>query len=158
MGAVPENVTIIGMDFDRQNLTKVLGAAGFQTGERTLFIWEGVTQYLTGEAVKGTLEYVSSASGAGSTIVFTYIRRGIIDGSDRPEWFGSFLSLANRLGSPLLFGLDRAELEQYCCDCGLELVEDVGAAEYQDRYLKPLGRQLNVFDGERAVYARVQCP
>jgi methyltransferase (TIGR00027 family) len=157
LGAVPENVTLIGMDFDRQHLAQVLGAAGFQTGVRTLFTWEGVTQYLTGEAVKGTLEFVSSISGEGSAIVFTYVRRGIIDGSDRPEWFGSFLSLASRIGSPFLFGLDRAELGQYLCDCGLELVEDVGAAEYQDRYLKPLGRKLNVFDGERAVYARVKC-
>ena len=157
LGAVPENMTLIGMDFDRQHLAQVLGAAGFQTGVRTLFTWEGVTQYLTGEAVKGTLEFVSSISGEGSAIVFTYVRRGIIDGSDRPEWFGSFLSLASRIGSPFLFGLDRAELGQYLCDCGLELVEDVGAAEYQDRYLKPLGRQLNVFDGERAVYARVKC-
>ena len=157
LGAVPENVTLIGMDFDRQHLAQVLGAAGFQTGVRTLFTWEGVTQYLTGEAVKGTLEFVSSISGEGSAIVFTYVRRGIIDGSDRPEWFGSFLSLASRIGSPFLFGFDRAELGQYLCDCGLELVEDVGAAEYQDRYLKPLGRKLNVFDGERAVYARVKC-
>jgi len=156
LGAVPENVSLVGIDFDRQNLDDVLSAAGFQKGKRTLFIWEGVTQYLTAEAVSGTLEFVSSASGAGSAIVFTYVRQGIIDGTDRPEWMQGFLSFAERVGSPLVFGLNPAELESYLFDRGLTLVEDAGAADYKERYLKPLGRELSVFEGERAVFARVQ--
>jgi methyltransferase (TIGR00027 family) len=132
-----------------------LAAAGFQKGKRTLFIWEGVTQYLTAEAVSNTLEFVSDVSGAESGIVFTYVREGIIDGTDRPEWFGPFLSFASRVGSAMIFGLDQAELEQYLFDRGLKLLADVGATEYKDLYLKPLGRELNVFDGERVAFAKV---
>jgi methyltransferase (TIGR00027 family) len=155
LGAVPENVTLIGMDFDQDNLEDILGAADFQEGRRTLFIWEGVTQYLTAEAVGNTLEFVSGVSGVGSAIVFTYVRRGLIDGTEGPEWFGPFLSFAEKVGSPLTFGLDQAELEQYLSDRGLKLIEDVGAAEYQDLYLKPVGREMNVFDGERVAWAAV---
>jgi methyltransferase (TIGR00027 family) len=158
LGAVPENVTLVGINFDQQKLDDILEAAGFQKGKRTLFIWEGVTQYLTEEAVNNTLEFVSRVSGAGSAIVFTYVRRGIIDGTARPEWFQSFLSFAKKVGSPLIFGLDQVELEQYLSDRGLKLIDDVGAAEYQDRYLKPLGRQMNVFDGERVAFAEVKSP
>jgi methyltransferase (TIGR00027 family) len=156
LGAVPRNVTLIGMNFDQQNLGDILNAAGFRKGVRTLFIWEGVTQYITAEAVSDTLEFVSRVSGIGSAIVFSYVRRGLIDGTDRPEWFQPFLSFASKIGSPMIFGLDQAELEQYLSDSGLKLIDDVGAAEYQDLYLKPLGRELSVFDGERIVYARVQ--
>ena len=155
LGAVPKNVTLIGMDFDQQDLDDILAAAGFQKGKRTLFIWEGVTQYLTAEAVSNTLEFVSDVSGAESGIVFTYVREGIIDGTDRPEWFGPFLSFASRVGSAMIFGLDQAELEQYLFDRGLKLLADVGATEYKDLYLKPLGRELNVFDGERVAFAKV---
>jgi methyltransferase (TIGR00027 family) len=158
LGAVPENVTLVGMDFDRQNLDDVLSAAGFRKGRRTLFIWEGVTQYITAEAVNDTLEFVSGVSGAVSAIVFTYVRRGVIDGTDCPEWFGPFLDFANKVGSPMIFGLDQAGLEQYLSDRGLKLIDDVGAAEYQELYLKPLGRELNVFDGERVAFARVEAP
>ena len=142
------------MNFDQQDLSNILRAAGFQEGKRTLFIWEGVTQYLTAEAVNDTLEFVSGASGPGSGIVFTYVLRGIIDGTARPEWFRPFLSFARRVGSPFIFGLDPGELEQYLSDRGLRLIDDVGAAEYQDRYLEPLGRKMNVFEGERVAFAK----
>jgi hypothetical protein len=55
----------------------------------------------------------------------------------------------------MIFGLDQAELASYLSERGLKLVEDVGAADYQKLYLKPLGREMNVFGGERAAFARV---
>jgi len=158
LGAVPENVRLIGMDFDRQSLDDVLKAAGFQPGKSTLFIWEGVTQYITAEAVSNTLEFLSGVAGVGSAIVFTYVRRGLIDGTDRPEWFQPFTSFASKVGSPLTFGLDPDELEQYLADRGLKLIDDVGAAEYQELYLEQLGREMKVFDGERAAFAQVKEP
>jgi len=155
LGAVPGNVTLIGMDFDHENLADTLSAAGFKVGVRTLFIWEGVTQYITAEAVNNTLETVAAVSGVGSAIVFTYVPRGLIDGTDRPEWFEPFLTFAEKVGSPFINGLDRAELEPYLADRGLRLIEDVGAADYKELYLKPTGRELNVFDAERIAFARV---
>lgn len=155
LGAVPENATLLGMNFEQQTLEDVLKPAGFQQNKRTLFIWEGVTQYITASAVDRTLEFISNASSAGSQIVFTYVRRGLIDGTDRPEWFGTFLAMAGKLGSPLIFGIDPTELKQFLSQRGFKLIEDIGAAEYQERYLKPIAREMNVFDGERAAFAEV---
>ena len=156
LGRLPKFVTYTGLDFDHQSLGAALREAGFRPDRTTLFIWEGVTQYLTAEAVDDTLRTVASSAAQGSAIVFTYVRRGLIDGSERPEWFQPLLSIASRLGSPMVFGLKPDDLEPYLVERGFELCEDVGAADYQRRYLQPLGRQLNVFDGERAAYAAVQ--
>jgi len=35
------------------------------------------------------------------------------------------------------------------------LVEDVGASYYQEKYLEPIGRSLDVSEIERIAYARV---
>jgi methyltransferase (TIGR00027 family) len=158
LGAVPQDVTLVGMNFEQQKLDEVLTVAGFQTGQRTLFIWEGVTQYLSAEAVNDTLKFISQESGAGSALVFSWVRRGIIDGTDRPEWLKRFLPLASKLGSPWLFSLEVDELEQFLVNHGFELLEDVGAAEYQELYLKQIDRMLNVFEGERVAFARVMPP
>jgi len=155
LGLVPDNVTLLGMNFDQENLDEILRAGGFQNGKRTLFVWEGVTQYITEEAVRNTLEFVSGVSGAGSAIVFTYVPRGLIDGTNRPEWFEPFLSFAERVGSPFIFGLDQNELKGYLSDRGLKLIDDVGAAEFEDLYLKVLHRELNVLDAERVAFAEV---
>jgi methyltransferase (TIGR00027 family) len=154
-GAVPDHVTLIGLDFDHDDLGEALCLAGFQKGLKTLFIWEGVTQYITAYAVDQALEFVVHASGVCSSIVFTYVPRGLIDGSDRPGWMENFLSFAARIGSPFIFGINPAEIKAFLSTRGLTLLDDVGISDYQELYLKPLNRHLEVFDGERTAFAVV---
>ena len=155
LGAVPENVTLIGMDFDQQNLDDILSATDFNKAKKTLFIWEGVTQYITAEAVDKTFKFISGVSVLGSAIIFTYVRKAVIDGTDRPEWFEPFLSFARMVGSPMIFGFNQFDLEQYLSDRGFMLISDVGADEFQELYLKPLHRELSVIDLERVALAKV---
>jgi methyltransferase (TIGR00027 family) len=155
LGAVPENVTLIGMDFEQQCLEDVLQKAGYRESRKTFFIWEGVTQYLTPEAVDNTLRFITHNSGTGSAVVFTWVRRGIIDGTDRPQWLEKFLPLAEKMGSPWLFGLESVEIRQFLQERGLRLVEDIGFKEFQKRYLEQTERELSIFEGERTTIAEV---
>lgn len=155
LGGVPDHLTLVGIDFDHDNLRDVLIHAGYQMDKRTFFIWEGVTQYLGAEAVRDTLAFVADFSGERSGIVFTYIRKGLFEGQDTPDWFQGFLDFAARVGSPVGFGLDPGGLGDYLAGLGLFLVSDVGAGEYKQWYLDPIGRELSIFDIERAAYAEV---
>ena len=156
LGQIPEHVVLVGIDFDQQELGDVLYQASFQDGRRTFFIWEGVTQYLTKEAVRDTLTFVADSSGKGSGIVFTYIRKDLFQGVDTPDWFQGYLDFAARVGSPVGFGLAPDQLGDYLAGLGLFLVSDVGAVEYKEWYLDPIGRKLSTFDIERAAYAEVE--
>lgn len=153
LGTLPSHVTFVPIDFDRQQLEDVMAAAAFRTGTRMFFIWEGVTQYITAEAVDATFRYVSRAAATGSEIVFTYIRRGIVDGSARSAADQKLVSVLQRVGMPWVFGLDPTELAQYLAERGLKLIKDLGASDYQARYLDPIGRKMNVFEGERIALA-----
>jgi len=145
----------VAIDFDRDQLGEVMAASVFRPDRPAFFIWEGVTNYLTAEAVDATFRWLSGTA-AGSRVLFTYVHRGILDGSARFEGARESMDTVRRVGEPFTFGFDPAELPAYLRARGLTLVEDVGAPEYRARYLAPLGRaSLKVSAFYRAAVAEV---
>jgi methyltransferase (TIGR00027 family) len=156
IGKLPANVSLVPIDFNSQDIGEELKKAGYTLSSRTLFIWEGVTQYIPREAVDNTLKYVARAA-AGSRIVFTYVLKSFIDGSHIPDGLNSLYKLTLKKKKPLWFcGFEPAEMREYLSKYSLQLIEDVGQAEYLERYIKPKGRDLTVFEIERAVLASVK--
>jgi methyltransferase (TIGR00027 family) len=146
---------LVPIDFNRQDLGTTLIEGGYQTDSRTLFIWEGVTQYIQEEAVDATLRFVATSSPPGSRLVFTYVDRALINGSRGGEKIQRLLAQLQRQGEPWVFGIHPTEVPGFLTARGLVLVEDVGAADYRHRYLEPIGRTMNLFDGERVAAAEV---
>lgn len=153
LGRLPDHVTFIPIDFDTQSLEVVFAGTAFDPAKPSIFIWEGVTQYLTAAAVHQTLTFVGKAA-VGSSIVFTYVLQSIIERrSDIPGAARMMDTVAKQ--APWLFGLTPAAIPIFLQPFHLRLLEDVGNADYQIRYLQPLQRQLTVFAGERIVQAVV---
>lgn len=155
VGGIPSHVSFVPIDFDRQDIEAVMTAAGLHRELKTFFIWEGVTQYLTAEAVDRTLRYVGGAAAGGSEIVFTYVHQGIIDGTARSEVDQRIMSSIQRRGTPWIFGLAPSGLAEYLTQRGLEFVEEVWAPDFRTRYLEPRGRRIALYEGERVVLARI---
>lgn len=140
-GARPAHVTAVGVDFERDDLEASLRSAGLDPGARTLFIWEGVTSYLSAEAVDQTLRAMTRLGAPGSLVVFTYLDRAVLEDGAKPRGAGATISAVARVGEPIRFGLDPADLAAYLADRGLELREEVSTAELAGRYLHPRGRR-----------------
>ena len=155
LGRLPAHIVFVPIDFNQQTLDTVLMAAGFQPTLQTFVVWEGVTNYLNADAVDTTLRFLAGATPSGSRILFTYIHRGILDGSVRFEGAQESIVTVGRAGEPFTFGFDPAELPAYLAARGLTLIEDVGAADYRARYLIPLGRHDKVSEFYRAVLVQV---
>lgn len=151
LGRLPDNVTFVPIDFDTQSLETVSARTTFDPSRPVMFIWEGVTQYITEEAVRRTLSFVGK-SAPGSIIVCTYVLKSIIDRrSDIPDADKMMDVVAKN--APWIFGLEPASIPAFLKPYHLALIADVGNADYQEKYLKPLGRNLVVFEGERIVLA-----
>jgi methyltransferase (TIGR00027 family) len=152
LGKLPPHVAFVGIDFDRARLGDFLSAAGYDAMQRTFFVWEGVTQYLTGETVDEVLCYVAGAA-AGSRIAFTYTHRSVIDGTLDRDVDRRLRSLLARLGEPWITGFDPDEIAAYLREHGLATVAHVHAPDYEGRYLRPMNRALAIYDEERVVVA-----
>jgi methyltransferase (TIGR00027 family) len=155
LSRLPDHVTFVPIDFNRERLADALERASFESGRRTFFVWEGVTEYLSAEAVDATLGFVVAVSGRGSEIVFTYTDIGVIEGTT--EFAGAKrVARLNRLGGePYTFGFDPKRLRTQLRERGLELVADVAGAEYAERYFRPHRRRIVGNEYERTVLARV---
>jgi methyltransferase (TIGR00027 family) len=126
---MPPHVTFVEMDFLRQTLPEALASSGFESGRKTFFIWEGVTHYLDPDAVNATMRFVGSCA-TGSTIAFTYVHRGLLDGSRAFSVSPNVVRLLHKAGEPWKFGFYPTGLPSYLRARGLELIEDLGAIEY----------------------------
>ena len=156
LGGLPASVSLVPVDFNSQDIGEELKKAGYELSSRTLFIWEGVSQYISKEAVDNTLNYVSQAA-PGSRIVFTYVLKSFIDGSHIPDGLNSLYKLTLDKKKPLWFcGFEPGEIKDYLLTFSLHLIEDIGTEEYLERYMKPRRRDIKVFEIERAVLAAVK--
>ncbi len=137
----PSRVSFVPVDFEVDDLAESLRTAGFSAARSSLFLWEGVTQYLSEQAVDATLATVKSLGNSGSVLVFTYVDKAVIDGGLRrfPE-AEKWLRGVQKRGEPWKFGISPASLSLFLDARGFELIEDVSTAEAGERYFGALGR------------------
>ena len=129
---VREDVHYVAVDFLRDDVAERLAAAGWDAGAPTVFLWEGVTNYLTAAAVHEVLAWIGR-SAPGSTLVFTYIHGGVLDGSVEFEGGAKMRDNVSELGEPWTFGLHPHEVEPLLARFGMTLRENFGADEYRRR-------------------------
>ncbi|MFL6124333.1 class I SAM-dependent methyltransferase [Actinophytocola sp.] len=122
-----DHVHYISVDLNEQSLAEALRKAGFPR-KRTAVIWEGVTNYLSEEAVDKTLRDLTATTGKGSTVILTYVDRAALD--DDTEWHRS----VRRVGEPWTFGLHPNEVPAYLGERGLVLRGDMSTQEAARRY------------------------
>jgi methyltransferase (TIGR00027 family) len=152
IGALPASVHLVPLDFERDELFSALTAEGYHTDARTFFIWEGVTQYLTEDAVRATLGALQPAA-LGSRLVFTYVRKDFIDGVNM--YHAAMLYKRFRKRQQVwLFGLDPDAVSDFVAEYGWLLVEQAGPDYYLRNYIRPTGRDLVASELEWTAYAK----
>lgn len=141
LGAVPASVRLVSVDFERDDVMTALADNGFRDTGRTLFIWEGVTQYLTPAALHATFQQLRAVA-PGSRLIFTYVRQDFIDGTNL---YGS-RSLYRRFRQRRQVwksGFVPERVEEVLTGYGWRLLEQAGPSYYRDTYIRPTGRALS---------------
>jgi methyltransferase (TIGR00027 family) len=151
IGRVPASVHLVPLDFERDDLIGALTGFGYRPEARTFFIWEGVTQYLTEDAVRATLGALRAAPN-GSRLAFTYVRKDFIDGVNMYDAAILYKRFRKRQ-QVWQFGLDPDGVAAFIAEYGWQLVEQTGPDYYAHNYIEPTGRNLAASQLEWSAYA-----
>lgn len=151
LDSLPANTVYCQIDFNQQSLDNLASRHNFDFTKPTTIIWEGVTNYLTEEAVHSTFSFISRFP-KGSYVIFTYVHRHVLE---NPKLFlggEKLLCDLEKIEERWTFGFMPEQLPDYLKKFDFTLVEDLGAAEYRARYLP--GRSEKGYEFYRVSMAR----
>lgn len=134
LGQVPENIQFLQIDFNKQNLEQLATEHNINFSLQTVVIWEGVTNYLSAEAIKSTFEFIAKFA-KNSTVIFTYVHKEILHNPKSFLGGEKLLHDLNKLEEQWTFGFLPNELPDYLNQFNIKLTEDLGANEYREKYL-----------------------
>jgi methyltransferase (TIGR00027 family) len=131
----PPHLQFVPIDFEADDIEQVLMGAGFDREARALFLWEGVSYYLSLEAVNRMLAAVCSAAAPGTSIAFDYasVSAEALDEEGIQKLCGIMKS--DHAAEPTKFGIPAGKLEPFLAKRGYEVVEKLGQREMETRYL-----------------------
>lgn len=135
------DVRRIEVDFTREGVAAALDRTDFRTGAPTFFVWEGVSMYLSRDAVKGALRSFRERASPASELAFDLWY--LLDAPDLVSTAHRVTpNLFHLLGEPIVFGLHPEDLPDFLRREGLEALEVVETAELAARFV-PDGRAVN---------------
>jgi len=156
LGSLPKHVVYVHVDFASEKLEINLPKNGYDSRLKTLFIWEGVTMYLTAESVDQTLAFIGGYSGEGSCVVFDYLFESPLDGTSQLKEAEMMRRHCAKLGEPLLFALKYDAVAGFLSSRGFSLIENAAATSLKDAYFKGKGQKRKVFPLAAITCAKVR--
>jgi methyltransferase (TIGR00027 family) len=147
-----ENITYVNVDFSYQSLSEQLLTAGFDQTKSTIFTLEGVSQYITKEAVSSTIQELSSITEDARSIFFMSYVDELLN-KDPAACFGKgypnpskkanlIQKLSAKVGEPWISFYRAEEVESILEENGYSMKENVTLEDLNSLYFSPVGRAL----------------
>jgi methyltransferase (TIGR00027 family) len=123
--SISENIKYVPVDFERDDLFAILGESGFDKRKKTLFLWEGVTFYLTNSTVIQMLKMIKENSSPGSRACFDF--QTIANNSD--------LIKTGLKDETIKFGVENGKIETFVSENGYNIVEHITSKDMEEMFL-----------------------
>jgi methyltransferase (TIGR00027 family) len=141
LGLSTDHVTHAPINFEHDDLRDVLTNAGIDQNSPIVFVWEGVTNYLSARAIDDTLATIRRLPlSRDAALIATYIDvRALDDPSPFPE-ARRWVKAVRDAGEPWTFGLHPSSASQYFHDRGYEVRTDLSTKDAGQQLFEPLHR------------------
>ena len=147
-----KNVTYVPVDFTDQSLAKQLMDAGFDQSKSTVITLEGVSQYITKEAVSSTIREMASLTQKASSIFFISYVDELLNTNPTACFGKSYPKAAKRsetikylsakAGEPWISFYLAKEIESVLLQNGYFIEQNLTLTDLNSQYFAPVGRAL----------------
>lgn len=162
-----KNVTYVSVDFNQQTLTEELLQAGFDPNKPTVFTLEGVSQYISKEALQATIHEVSELGKRTKIALYlSFANKNLKTnptacfgkGYKNPEKKAELvMGLSAKVGEPWIGLYSNEEMKEILLSAGLTIEENKTLEDLNPLYFGPVGRLLpenEIFKLEHSVIAK----
>ncbi len=98
--------TFVRCDFERDDFIDRLAESGFDAQEPALFVWEGVTPYLSEEAIRATVSRISTSCHPDTVLIYDHLEKKLVRGTSIDGADAALKEMVEELGEPFRFGID----------------------------------------------------
>lgn len=147
-----ENVTYVNVDFTSQSLTKQLIDAGFDQTKSSIFTLEGVSQYISKEAVSSTIKEIAILTQKATSIFFISYVHELLNKNPNACFGKGYLKaekcakliqdLSAKAGEPWISFYSNEEIKSLFSQNGYFLKENMTVEDLNTAYFAPVGRIL----------------
>lgn len=146
---IPENVSFVPVDFEKDSMEEKLIEAGFDKNVKTFFSILGVTYYLTLDTFSETLSQIADLSALGSEVVFDYP----IKSGDFPERVKVLEEITESLGEVMRGGYDYSEVSRALYKLGFQIDTYMPPEKVQREYFSNRQDGLKAFENVSLISA-----
>ncbi len=98
--------TFVRCDFEKDDFIDRLTESGFDAQKPALFVWEGVTPYLSEGAVRGTVHRIASSCHPDTVLIYDHLEKKLVRGTSVDAADAALNEMVDELGEPFVFGID----------------------------------------------------
>lgn len=154
-GIPVKHVDYVPMDLNTQAPDEVIPPLLLQPYYKTLFLWESVTNYLTGAMGDKMFRYFQGFP-EDTRLIFTYVDKQVLENPGMFIGASSMTRLLKKSNDYWSFGLDPGSISDFLHTYNMELEKDIGTTEYRERYFGKRAEKMKGYEWYRVVVARVK--
>ncbi len=129
----PDTCRYVPVDFERDSLLDRLVAAGFDGRAGAVFAWLGVVPYLTGAAMRSTLEVLGALPGSGKLVLDYGLPRAMLPPNEQLA-LDSLSARVAQAGEPFQQFFSPEQIGRELGDSGWSVLQDLDGIAINARY------------------------
>jgi methyltransferase (TIGR00027 family) len=134
--SIPGNTVFIPIDFHVDSVNEKLESNGFKRNKTTLFIMEGIIQYLNKESVDKLFKMIYELSAHGSRVVFDYIYASVLRRENIYYGEMNIHKKVNSVREPWLFGIEKGEIEAFVKKYHFNLIQNLDSEDLEKMFFR----------------------